>query len=183
MNQKTPNSECSSIGMADLEHITRLRNDIAREVQGLHRELEVVKKSLDQKEDQVKYLDRFLNAAGIEIPVGLQPENRSRSRDTDWTAILDIAEEILRERNGDHMSFRAMYVELNSRGVEIDVKQPEARLTQALSNDERFVRPFRKGHYALRIDHPDARNVGERKTRRNPQLSLGGIDGSGEENG
>lgn len=40
------------------------------------------------------------------------------------------------------------------------------QLNTALNRDIRFLRPYRRGHYALRKDHPKAANVGSRKGRR-----------------
>lgn len=165
MTSKKQMIESSSIESGDLECIKRLRDIISSDAQSIRETLEDTQEILDQKVDQLNHLDHFL-ASVKEARESSVAERRVASHRTDWTKILDKAVLILRERNGDHMSFRALFQELKRQGVEINVKNPDMRLTKALTYDDRFVRPLRKGHYALREDHPNARNVGERKSRR-----------------
>lgn len=173
MQQDKRISERGSICKDDLEHIKTMHNAIEQEMnnieielQDMRRELEASQTILDQRDGQLKLLERFLESAGIEVQEGSQKKDKSKLHRTDWTKILNYAEQILRERNGEHMNFRSLYEELENRGVEITTKRPEIRLTQALAYDDRFVRPKRRGHYALREDYPDTRNVGERKNRK-----------------
>ncbi len=188
MQQNKRISERGSICEADLEYIKKMRNaieremnDIENEMQDMRRELEASQNILDQKVGQLKLLERFLESAGIEVQEGSQEKDNSKLHRTDWTKILNYAEQILRERNGEHMNFRSLYGELKNLGVEITVKRPEIRLTQALAYDDRFVRPKRRGHYALREDYPDTRNVGERKNRKgagdDDKIDAGGRSG------
>lgn len=77
--------------------------------------------------------------------------------------VTDLAEEILRERKGEHMYYKDLAQEVQARGGELGGSNPANVLVARLVNDDRFVRPHRKGYYALRSDYPDAKNVGARR--------------------
>ena len=78
-------------------------------------------------------------------------------------AATDIAFEILSERSGETMYYKDLAVEVQNRGGDISGENAAQILVARLVQDERFVRPIRKGFYALREDYPKAKNVGERK--------------------
>lgn len=82
-------------------------------------------------------------------------------------SLTDIAEEVLGERNGESMYYKDLAQEVQSRGGNIAGDNAAALLVSYLVKDDRFVRPVRKGFYALRRDYPNAKNVGARKRRRN----------------
>lgn len=82
-------------------------------------------------------------------------------------SLTDIAEEVLGERNGESMYYKDLAQEVQSRGGNLAGDNAAALLVSYLVNDDRFVRPVRKGFYALRRDYPNAKNVGARKRRRN----------------
>lgn len=75
----------------------------------------------------------------------------------------DIAFEILMERSGETMYYKDLAAEVQNRGGDISGENAAQILVARLVKDERFVRPVRKGFYALRKDYPKAKNVGERK--------------------
>lgn len=76
--------------------------------------------------------------------------------------LCDVAEQVLDERNGEPMHYKQLAHEVMSRGAKINGDNPGATLTARMVLDPRFVRPTAKGFYALRRDHPTARNVGAR---------------------
>ena len=80
---------------------------------------------------------------------------------------IDVAEEILSERNGEHMHYRELTEEVMSRGGELPEGSPDVALNVMMNRDSRFVRPFRRGYYALKKDHPNVKHsVGSRIRRR-----------------
>ena len=63
------------------------------------------------------------------------------------------------------MYYKDLAVEVKARGGDIPDANAAQNLVARLVNDERFVRPVRKGFYGLRQDYPRAQNVGQRKKR------------------
>ena len=78
----------------------------------------------------------------------------------------DVAFEILAERDGQTMHYKALADEVIARQGDILGENAPQILVARLVNDDRFVRPARRGFYGLRRDYPNARNVGQRKSRR-----------------
>ena len=80
----------------------------------------------------------------------------------------DVAIEILRESDGREMHYRLLADEVVQRGGNLPAKSPAAALNAIMNRDERFVRPSKRGFYALREHHPSIReNVGTRHSRSN----------------
>ena len=79
--------------------------------------------------------------------------------------ICDIVVEILEERAGEPAHYKLLAAEVKARGGKISSANPASVLLTRLVRDDRFVRPERRGFYALKNDHPDAANVGARKQR------------------
>lgn len=81
-------------------------------------------------------------------------------------SVLDLAADILAEREREPMYYKDLAKEVQARGGALGGTTPAQTLVARLVNDPRFVRPTRKGFYALRGDYPNARNIGARKNRR-----------------
>ena len=79
--------------------------------------------------------------------------------------IADLAEEILAGRGGEHMYYKELAAAVQARGGKLPSENGAGILVARIVSDGRFVRPHRKGYYALRKDYPDAKNVGARKKR------------------
>ena len=79
--------------------------------------------------------------------------------------VVDVAFEVLSEQAPDPMYYKDLAHEVRTRGGNLAGENAAQILVARLVNDERFVRPIRKGFYALRKDYPNAQNVGQRKTR------------------
>ena len=79
----------------------------------------------------------------------------------------DVAIEILREKNGEEMHYKLLAQEVTQRGGHLPEKSPEAALNAIMNRDQRFVRPNRRGFYALREHHP---RVKENAGRRHPRF-------------
>ena len=103
---------------------------------------------------------KALLEASDRSPSGRQPAQLQK-RD-----IADMAADILAERNREPMYYKDLTAEVQARGGDIGGATPWATLAARLVRDDRFVRPVRKGFYALRSDFPNAPNVGARKRPR-----------------
>ena len=83
--------------------------------------------------------------------------------------ILNIAEDILKQRNGRDMHYSELADAVSKQGGNLPqhVKSRHDTLIRMMNEDpqKRFVRPHRRGFYALTKDHSDAVNVGSRRTR------------------
>ena len=85
----------------------------------------------------------------------------------DATALdpADAAFQLLLENGGEPSYYRDLANLIQEKGVILGGSNPAQTLVSVLVNDERFVRPFRRGWYALRLHYPKAQNVGARKPR------------------
>ncbi len=80
----------------------------------------------------------------------------------------DVAITILREKEGDEMHYKMLAEEVVQRGGHLPEKAPEAALNAIMNRDERFVRPHRRGFYALREHYPRLKeNAGRRHSKGN----------------
>jgi hypothetical protein len=79
---------------------------------------------------------------------------------------LEIAHSVLEESGADPIHYKELAKIVIERGGEIPGVDPAQTLVSRLVKDERFVRPFRRGWYALRLHHPKAKNIGARRKRR-----------------
>lgn len=93
------------------------------------------------------------------VPTAAKASSAGRS-------LMDMVEGILGERSGDPMHYKELAREVQERGGELSGDNAASSLVARLVDDERFVRPVRKGFYALRKDYPNAKNVGARKRHR-----------------
>ena len=82
---------------------------------------------------------------------------------------VDIAFRILSERNGETMHYKALTDEVLVHYGDIQGDNPARTLIARLVNDDRFIRPARRGFYGLKRDYPNATSVGQRKTRSAPR--------------
>ena len=84
----------------------------------------------------------------------------------DSTSAEDIAEKILKGNNKTPMYYKDIAEKIRSMGGDLPGENPGALLVSRLVRDKRFVRPSRKGFYALRDDYPEAKNIGQRRKYR-----------------
>ena len=82
-------------------------------------------------------------------------------------AVTDIAVAILSERAKEPMHYTELTQVVLARGGDLPGKNPANNLVAKLVNDGRFVRPRRRGEYALRSDYPGIESVGSRRRREN----------------
>ncbi len=84
----------------------------------------------------------------------------------DFRDIRDIAVDVLKSQGGEPMHYASLAKEIKARGGIIPGVNAANTLLSRLVRDERFVRP-KRGHYALKSDHPDVESVGVRGQRVN----------------
>lgn len=97
-------------------------------------------------------------------------ENKSASQSgqerEEYTDPVEIARQILEEHGTEPIYYRELAAMVIERGGEIGGLDPAMTLVSQLVDDERFVRPFRRGWYALRMHYPKVKSVGVRKKKR-----------------
>ena len=86
---------------------------------------------------------------------------------SDSRDIEDIAADILKARGKEPMHYRELAKEIQARGCNIPGVDKDHTLIARLVRDDRFVRPKRRGFYALKRDYPNTKSVGARKPRAN----------------
>lgn len=157
------------------EHTLRSERDkLQREIESLRNEIAEREIAYRAKEKRLGHIVALLDAE----PESPSTQSRSVSapagRSTPTAQLLDMAEQVLRERKRKPMHYRDLADELILRGAVIRGKDPANSLVSRMTTDDkrrpegekRFIRPTSKGFYALREFYPNARNVGSRRNRR-----------------
>ena len=150
------------------------RDKLQREIGQLRDKIRHYEKKRMEKEARLGHVQALLSAEPPELdrPPPHAPV-RSFAASTPTPKLLDMAEQVLRDRDGEPMHYRELADELLRRGAVIRGKDPAAALVSRMTQDDnrrveqerRFIRPTSKGFYALREDYPQARNVGARRRR------------------
>ena len=153
-----------------------LRNEqdkLQREIKQLRTEIAEREIAYRAKEKRLGHIRALLDSEP-QKPV-LQSGNAGtpNGRSTPTAQLLDMAEQVLRERRREPMHYRDLADELILRGAVIGGKDPANSLVSRMTSDEkrraesekRFIRPTSKGFYALREYYPNARNVGEKRQK------------------
>jgi hypothetical protein len=84
---------------------------------------------------------------------------------------VEIAYRYLEEHGTEPVHYRKLTDVVKERGGELEGADPAITLVSRLVTDDRFVRPFRRGWYSLRVYYPKARSVGSRKKRKGKTVS------------
>jgi hypothetical protein len=79
---------------------------------------------------------------------------------------VEIAYAVLMEHAPEPIHYRELWKAVKGRGGRLEGQEPAQVLVSRLVRDERFVRPLRRGYYALRAHYPNAKNIGSRKPKR-----------------
>lgn len=158
-----------------------LENALRGERVRLQQEIEQLRQEISEREmlsgAKLERLGHVQALLSNYSPTASQPAPRRSEPSTASTPtpkLLEMAEEVLRERQGEPMHYRDLADEILRRGGVIRGQDPAAALVSRMTQDDnrrdeadrRFIRPTSKGFYALRDDYPDARNVGARRRRR-----------------
>lgn len=102
-----------------------------------------------------------------QIPAQVTGE-ADRSRDP-----VELAYTILEEHGTEPIHYRELADLVKQRGGDLEGSDPAMTLVSRLVADDRFVRPFRRGWYALRVHYPNVRSVGLRKKKKVKHRSRG----------
>ena len=140
-----------------LLHVEKER--LVEEITQLQEEITVAEERLRRIQARLRHVDGLLGA--VDANETASPEGPIMN----GRSLTDIAEEILGERDREPMHYKELAQEVQARGGAFSGENVAQLLNARLVNDSRFVRPVRKGFYALRSDYPNAKNVGARKRR------------------
>ena len=147
-----------------------LEQALQAEREALEEERGHLKDQITKGEERLREIDlRLTHVYGLMSLNNGHTPVPAEAREPAKPPVADIAFEILSERNGETMYYKDLAAEVKTRGGELPDANAAQNLVARLVNDERFVRPVRKGFYGLRQDYPKAQNVGERKKSRSPR--------------
>ncbi|MDE0609093.1 MAG: HTH domain-containing protein [Anaerolineaceae bacterium] len=142
-----------------IETLADVRQELRKRVRDLEKRRQDLEAELERAKKQLEHLDGFLNLE--KGSAGRPPTVQSRS--SSKQELGDLVEQVLRERKGEPMHYTELAKEVIRRGAVIRGKNPANGLVSRIHNDDRFVRPTRRGHYALKEDYPNSQSVGIRK--------------------
>jgi len=141
---------------------------LLREQDRLRSESRELREQITRAEEKLQKIDeRLAHVDGLLGPDHVSEDGIEEKPVADSHDIVGLAAEILSERNKEPMHYRELAREIEARGGDIPGVDKDHTLIARLVKDERFVRPTRRGFYALRKDYPDAKNVGARKQHGN----------------
>lgn len=136
----------------------------------------------DQVDEQMNGLIAFLRATPGEHSIELDeaaatvPDdspNGAPTQEADQAAnandVADIAYDLLREIGAKDVHYVELAEKVKARGGRLPDHKPSATsmLNSILNADPRFLRPFRRGYYALKDYFPNVkRSVGERRAKK-----------------
>lgn len=158
-----------------------LESSLRGERDRLQREIEQLRKEIAEKElltrtkiERLSHVQALLSTDTSSVAKPAPKRLEASATSTPTPKLLEMAEEVLRERRGDPMHYRDLADELIKRGATIRGQDPAGALVSRMTQDDnrrdeadkRFIRPTSKGFYALREDYPNARNVGARRRRK-----------------
>lgn len=137
---------------------------LMREEQVLLEEIKVKTDKLDVNQTRQNHVRALLDERPTRSSRPTMYSSQSLQRSSGKKFISDLAEKILKEISPQTMHYRELLNEVQSRGGNLGGRTPSATLVAILVRDGRFLRPERKGFYALKEDYPKAQNVGARST-------------------
>ena len=130
-----------------------------------------LREEISAAEGKLKEIEeRLVHVEGLLGPSHTSEDDSEASPLPDSREITDIAVNILSERNREPVNYRELAKEIQARGGNIPGIDKDHTLIARLVKDDRFVRPTRRGFYALRRDYPEAESVGARKPRVNSDI-------------
>ena len=153
-------------------------DQLSKRKQELTTEIGVLSVERDRVDEQLHALKTFIRAStptdepsvdtsqdavrrnGYTGPDDAGAPNLNGNKDT-----ADVAVEILREAGGKDMHYVELAKQVKARGGNLPEHQRSstATLNRILNSDPRFIRPFRRGYYALKEHFPNVnRSIGKR---------------------
>ena len=160
------------MGTTDLENLLNAeKKQLDAEYKQLIAEIAVKEEKLHQIQKELSDARNRLRAVqgrlehvnGLLEDTGESVKEASAGLPLDTHDVLDLAVGILYELGGKELHFGEIARQVMGRGGVLNGVDPANTLNARMTRDPRFVRPTRRGYYALRAHHPDAANVGARK--------------------
>jgi hypothetical protein len=150
-----------------------LRRELEREKAALEarrQELEQLIAGLEADKEAVSFRLGHVNALirepAMEAAAEDEQADTQRVEESgDAADPLEIAYGILEKRGAEPVYYRELAEMVRQKGGDLEGSDPAMTLVSKLVTDDRFVRPFRRGWYALRAYYPKTRSVGRRKKR------------------
>ena len=147
--------------MSDLEKILQAeRSRLEQKVSEERERISAANRRVLQIEDRLRHINALLGEDAT-----TPRKNPSTLAAPPVQRVTDLAAEILAERDTKPMYYKDLAHEVRARGGTLRGANPAQALVARLVKDSRFVRPVRKGFYALKKDYPNARNIGARRNR------------------
>ena len=148
-----------------MEMLTKLlleeHGKLKEEDQELRKRISEAERRLREVNERLTYVEGLLGPGQV-FENASSEESLSRNLN-----IKDIAADILGEREGEPMYYKDLAKEVQKRGGNLTGVNAGHILVARLVSDNRFVRPKRRGYYALRADYPGVESVGVRRRRVN----------------
>ena len=149
------------------------RSKLQQDIEKLRRKILEKERECQNKEARLGHINALLSTEPSVNDTAKEKPAQSRSPSTPTAQLLEMVEQVLRERSGEPMHYRDLSDELIRRGAIIRGQDPAGALVSRMTQDDnrraeeerRFIRPTSKGFYALREDYPNARNVGARRRK------------------
>ena len=156
----------------DLEKLlTTEKKQLDAEYKQLIAEIDVKEENLHQIQKDLSHdrkrlrevQGRLEHVNGLLGDTGESVKEASAGLPVDTHDVLSLAEDILNGLGGKELHFGEIARQVMERGGVLNGVDPANTLNARMTRDPRFVRPTRRGYYALRAHHPDAAHVGARK--------------------
>lgn len=146
--------------------MSELRPLLLKEKNELNTERQRLREQIATAEKRLREVDKLL--IHVEGLLGLDhsvDDDTDKSPISDSRDIEDIAVDILRTRDKAPMHYRELAKKIQDCGGVIPGVDPDHTLIARLVRDDRFVRPTKRGYYALSSDYPNVTSVGARRQR------------------
>lgn len=156
---KKLNKELEQVLRSEWERMQDRRKSISDELIQLREELE----ALDDQMEHVKALLQYIpgdDGLRLALEVAQQPVAQTGNHSDDP---VELAHSVLEGRSGEPVHYRELADLVMQRGGELGGQDPAQALVSRMVRDDRFVRPHRRGWYALRMHFPRVKSVGARK--------------------
>lgn len=141
------------------------------ELEAKRQELEQQIASFETEKEAISFRLVHVNALVREPATEVVAEDKETSTQAiessgNTTDPLEIAYAILEKRGAEPIYYRELADLVRQKGGDLEGSDPAMTLISMLVSDDRFVRPFRRGWYALRAHYPKVKSVGQRKKYR-----------------
>lgn len=150
-----------------LEEVLKIeKENLESQIESLRKKISIDQTQLRELERRISYVYGLLGQVHDSPTSSSDSFSQSDRANARKGNVIKIAKQILKDRKSEDMYYVDLAREVQAQGGDLAGKNPDQILVALLSPHPDFTRPFRKGYYALTEDHPNSKNVGERKPRR-----------------